>query len=317
MEDESYDVGVIVGRFQVAELTEAHRQIIQTVCDKHKHVIIFLGLSPLMSTARNPLPFEPRKRMILDAFPQVTVLYAKDTNNDEVWVSRFEEQIKAVTTPKQSVLLYGGRDSFIRHYEPFGNYETRELDQIQFFSGTEMRRRIGKQVMNSLDFRAGMIAATQNQFPRAVTTVDVAVFDEDYTRILLVRKPLEEQYRFCGGFSTPESATFEQDARREVQEEMGIEITDPKYFGSFKIDDWRYRQEADKIKSILFTAKYMFGQPRAADDVAEVKWFEIDSVHMTDIVPEHRNMMYALRESMKKAPVEEAFDDGAIAENTI
>ena len=42
----STDVGIIVGRFQVDELHDAHVDLIQYVFDQHPKVIIFLGLSP-------------------------------------------------------------------------------------------------------------------------------------------------------------------------------------------------------------------------------------------------------------------------------
>jgi bifunctional NMN adenylyltransferase/nudix hydrolase len=69
LQEDSYDVGVIVGRFQVPELHDAHKDLIETVCDKHDKVIIFLGLSPLMVTRENPLDFESRKQMILESSP--------------------------------------------------------------------------------------------------------------------------------------------------------------------------------------------------------------------------------------------------------
>jgi bifunctional NMN adenylyltransferase/nudix hydrolase len=53
----------------VPELHDAHKDLIETVCDKHDKVIIFLGLSPLMVTRENPLDFESRKQMILEQFP--------------------------------------------------------------------------------------------------------------------------------------------------------------------------------------------------------------------------------------------------------
>ena len=310
--EESYDdvdVGVIVGRFQVPELHEAHLDIIRNVCAKHKKVIIFLGLSPLLVTTRNPLDFESRKRMILSEFPQVNVLYVKDCHSDEIWVRRLDEQIKDVVSPNQSVVLYGGRDSFISHYLPHGKFPTRELEQTRWISGTEMRQSISKTVRSSPDFRAGVIWAAWNQFPKTITTVDVAVFKDD--KILLVRKPLEEQWRLIGGFSDPQSIKFEQDVRREVDEETGISITDPKYIGSFKIDDWRYRNEVDQIKSLLFVADYMFGAPRASDDVAEVKWFDFENLTEYYVVPEHREMMeylaqYRVRQSGAKILAVEA-----------
>ena len=73
-------------------------------------------------------------------------------------------------------------------------------------------------------------------------------------------------------------------------EETGIEISDPIYIGSKLIADWRYRGEADKIKTALFIAKYMFGKPEGADDVEAAKWFSIDTLSKDDIVVEHHGL---------------------------
>jgi len=64
------DVGIIIGRFQVHQLTQAHKELIQFVIDRHTKVVIFLGLSPLLVTRNNPLDFESRKQMILKEFPK-------------------------------------------------------------------------------------------------------------------------------------------------------------------------------------------------------------------------------------------------------
>lgn len=285
--EDKYDVGVIVGRFQVPDLHDVHKALIQHVCDEHDKVIIFLGLSPLMVTTENPLDFEARKQMILKEFPDVNLHYIKDMHDDDLWSRKLDEQISDVTTPAQSVVLYGGRDSFMDRYS--GKHATRELEQDTFISGSEIRKAVSRRsVRASADFRAGVVWAAYSKFPTTYTCVDIAIFNEDETKILLARKPTEKLYRLVGGFSDPESSTFEADARREVHEEAGIEITDPEYLGSFQIDDWRYRSEIDKIKTLLFKAHHMFGAPRADDDVAEVRWFDVANVTDSLIVPQHR-----------------------------
>jgi bifunctional NMN adenylyltransferase/nudix hydrolase len=288
---EQYDVGIIVGRFQVPELHEAHEQLIRHVCEQHDKVVIFLGVSPLWVTTENPLDFEARKRMILDKFPAVSVLYVKDQWSDEVWSRRLDEMIADVATPAQSVVLYGGRDSFINHYT--GKHSTRELEQDTYISGNEIRRDVSrKSVRQSVDFRAGVVWAAYSKFPTVYTTVDVAVFNEDHTKILLGRKPNEDKYRLFGGFADPRSNDNEQDAKREVQEEAGIEIGNLKYVMSCNIDDWRYRREQDKIRTNLFTAKYIHGQPRPGDDIAEVKWFDVTRLTTNDVMQQHRGLVY-------------------------
>lgn len=272
VEKPSADVGVIVGRFQVHELHTAHLDLIQSVCSEHEKVIIFLGLSPLMVTQNNPLDFESRKQMILDKFPNVIILYIKDCHSDEVWSNDLDEKIKDILGPNQSVVLYGSRDSFISHYH--GKYPTQELMQEVYVSGSETRKSISKKVKNAPEFRAGVIWAAYNQYPKCYPTVDVAIFNEDYTKLLLARKSKEDKYRFVGGFADPKSENYEVDAIREVAEETGLEVDTPKYIASFTIDDWRYRGEVDKIKTLFFMTKVIFGRPQANDDICEVRWFD-------------------------------------------
>lgn len=273
--DEPHAVGVIVGRFQVPELHEAHKELIRFVCDEHDKVLIFLGLSPLMVTRENPLDFEARKQMILQEFPDVNVLYVKDQASDEVWSKMLDERIEDVTTPSQTVMLYGGRDSFVERYH--GKHATAVLESDRVFSGTVIRKEVSrKSVKASPDFRAGVVWASHSTFPTAYPTVDIGIFNEDGSKILLVRKPNEKLWRLPGGFADPNSESFEADARREALEETGVTITDPEYVGSFKIDDWRYRNEQDKIKTLLFRAKYLSGHIQAADDVEEARWYPVD-----------------------------------------
>lgn len=290
---DSYDVGIVVGRFQVPELHDAHLDLIQTVCDAHDKVIVFLGLAAVKVTKENPLDFEARKQMILEAFPQITVVYCNDSHSDKVWSKNLDHNIERLVTPAQSVVIYGSRDSFIGHYS--GKYPTAELVQESWVSGSEARKRISRRSTKATaDFRAGVVWATQSQYSKCHPTVDVAIFNDDETKILLARKQDEKEYRLVGGFADPGSTSYEADARREVAEETGIEITDPEYVGSFLIDDWRYRKESDKIKTLLFKAKHLYGRPDPDDDIVEVKWFDVSEIKLKDIRPEHQEMIAKL-----------------------
>lgn len=295
LKDDNFDVGVIVGRFQVPDLHAAHRELIQHVCDQHGKVLVFLGVSPLWATRENPLDFEARKQMILASFPNVNVFYIKDVPSDELWSQRLDEQIGDMISPRQTAVLYGGRDSFIGHYS--GSFPTREFQQDVWVSGNEIRKNISRRSTKaSADFRAGACWAAGSRFPTAFTTVDIAIFnDERRTRVLLGRKAQSKVFQFIGGFAEPNSDCFEDDAHREVREEAGIEIRDLDYLGSFKIDDWRYRSEDDKIKTLFFRAYIVGGSPRPGDDIAEVRWFELDKLTPADVAPQHHPLLAAIQ----------------------
>ena len=298
MKTKDTDTGVIVARFQTHKLHEAHVDLIRTVCEKHDKVIIFLGLSPLKTTQNNPLDFESRKQMILEKFPKVNVLYIKDNPSDYIWSKKLDESIKDLLGPTQTATLYGGRDSFITHYH--GNFPTTELIPESYVSGTEMRKSISRTVMNSEQFRAGIVFATHNQYPVVIPTVDIAILNEGLTKLLLGRKDDEKQFRFIGGFSEPQYDSYEQNARREVMEETGIEIGELKYLGSTKIDDWRFRGETNQIVTLFYMAVSLFGAARASDDICEVKWFELKDLKPEQIVDCHLPLFNMLMKHLKE-----------------
>lgn len=285
------DVGVIVGRFQVHELHQAHKDLIQYVLERHDRTLIFLGLSPCRVTRNNPLDFDARKSMIQKAFPEVGIYYIKDCRDDAQWSKRLDGMIHDHSKPGAKIVLYGGRDAFIKHYK--GRTPTTEMEQDTFMSGTFVRNQISNTVAKTPDFRAGVIWASQNQYPHTIPTIDVAVWDEKKEMLLLASKPGEELYRFIGGFA--EGPTYEADARREVSEEAHIAITDPVYVGSHEVDDWRYRAEVDKIVTILFEAKRFSGNPQPDDDIEELQWFQFDTLRDEQVVPEHRPLLQMLR----------------------
>jgi bifunctional NMN adenylyltransferase/nudix hydrolase len=266
------DCGVVVGRFQIHELHDAHIDLIQSVLDRHDRVLVFLGNSIIRNTTSNPLDYRARRAMIADKFPNVEIHYINDNPSDVAWSKNLDKLISEQLMPLQTVTLYGSRDSFLKGYS--GKYNTCELEATTFISGTEVRRRVSNNYPATSDYRAGMIAATAYRYPTAFQCVDIAVVN-DKQEVLLARKPDEKKWRFIGGFSDPRTPSLEEDAKREVQEEAGIEVEIISYLGSTLIDDWRYRGEQDKIKTALFLAKYIFGKPEGADDIAEVKWVPI------------------------------------------
>ena len=293
------DCGIIVGRFHSHILHEAHKDLIKSVIDRHERIIIFLGLSPLKNTSSNPLDFKSRKAMIEEEFKDsVEIHYIDDNRDNDVWSKNLDKQITKWLNPNQTATLYGSRDSFLKCYS--GKYPTCELESEYFVSGTEVRKKIINSYPPTKDFRAGMIAATGLRFPTAYQTVDVAVINNDKNEILLVKKPTENKWRFIGGFSDPNSESLEIDAKREVQEETGVAIGEPQYIGSTLINDWRYskRNGADRIKTALFTAPYIYGNPVGADDVEAAKWFPLATLKKEDMMEEHHILLDLLAKKL-------------------
>jgi bifunctional NMN adenylyltransferase/nudix hydrolase len=288
------DVGVIVARFQIPYLHDAFVELIQGVVDQHDNTVIVLGLSAIPSTKNNPLDFKARSKMITALFPDIDIIFLKDVASDELWSSNLDYNLSNVISICHSVLLYGSGYTVVDRY--CGRHNIEELDTGRMISYEELCKKVINKPKYTNDFRAGVVWATSNKYPTSFTTVDIAIIDDTtpVRRVLLARKKNETKYRFVGGFSDPDDDCFEDSATREVKEETTLDVTDVKYVQSIKIDDWRYRHEEDKIKTILFTAQYKTGTPVAKDDIVEVRWFLPRELNDSIFVDEHKVLFHAL-----------------------
>jgi len=273
--------GVIVGRFQVPELHDGHIELLREVKGRHNRVLILLGVSPAFPTRRNPLDFETRRRMIQAKYPDFTIIPIPDKSTDIEWSNNLDALILSVTGTYSDVTLYGGRDCFASHYS--GRFDPVHLvlhDSPPNSTGSDIRDRITNTIMESTDFRTGAIYSVYNTRPKVYPTVDVAIIHclPQVTKILLCRKAGMSQWRFVGGFADPKSASYEEDAVREVREETTLEVYNLKYLGSRTINDWRYKDEVDSIKTIMFLAESTNMGARPNDDIVDVRWFDVDDI---------------------------------------
>lgn len=286
------DVGVIIGRFQVDELHDAHIDLIQSVCDRHAKVIIFLGLAALKCTFENPLDFESRKQMMLEKFPETTVLYIHNMQFDKEWSKRLDSMISEISGPHQTVSLYGGRASFIDKYT--GKFKCIELEQTSFVSGSVIRKKISNKVKSDARWRAGVIWCVMNQFINATPCVDIAILNEDKSKLLLGKRTNEDGYRFIGGH-VDAGENYEEAAKREVFEETCLDISDLKYVGTTVVKCWKHKYEKSDITTILYEGKSNFGKPEARDDIDELRWFDIKDFQLkSTLIEDHIPLMKLL-----------------------
>lgn len=288
--------GVIIGRFQVNDLHDGHMELFRQVRARHSGVIVFVGVHPAGISVNHPLDFPVRKAMIQAKFPEFTVLPLADTRTDELWSDALDTLISSVVTGVASVTLYGGRDSFVPHYK--GRHTPVELAlpiETQKISGTDIRNEFANKVIESPEFRAGMIYASAHQYPVCYPTVDIAIFSSDYTEILLGRKPTDpkNKWRFIGGFAEKARGTYESDARTETMEEAGLDTNAMDYIGSAVIPDWRMNVPDKGIKTIFFATTVMSMGARPGDDIEEVRWFKVASLTSQNIVDTHQ-VLYPL-----------------------
>jgi bifunctional NMN adenylyltransferase/nudix hydrolase len=269
-------IGVIIARFQSPYLHEGHKSLIDSVKKDHNKTIIVLGVSPVLGSRKNPLDFHTREKMIKREYPEVVVLPLPDHPLDRQW-SQNLDGLLSNSFPGSKFKLFGSRDSFIKYYT--GNFEMVELPASGTHNATLIREKISDKVLDSEEFRTGVIYAYSNTYLKVYPTVDIAVFRNQKTEIILGKKNIDNKWRLLGGFSDPTDNSYEEAAKRELTEECGpIVTTEMKYEKSFRVDDWRYKSEADKIITALFSTDFINGDPAGSDDISEVKWFKLADV---------------------------------------
>lgn len=312
-------IGIIFGRFHADEIHKGHYHLYNHVLDNNDQVYVLLGNPVTKFTQKDPLPYEVRKVMIEGDFKAEVESGKLEVHpmglymSNEVWASKIDEFITSVGGNWDNVMIYGSRDSSIPTYiESGGGFRTELVESIdESISASAVRKEIGQQIIDSRDFRKGIIYVTQNKYPTLYSTVDIAIMSGP-NRILLGRKPNEDKFRFVGGFVDVTDANDVAAARREVKEECGdIEVDNFRYITSMKVDDWRYRNSGDGIMTRFFVCDYIFGKTQAGDDLEEVKWFKLDEFDENDILGGHRELLRELRKTLSSPKVKEKHNNGA------
>lgn len=300
------NIGVIVGRFQVAELHEGHRHLINTALKNHERVMIFLGIPFFEGTTNDPLDFETRAKMIQAEFPTVLVLPIKDVPSNEVWSANLDAEIMKIFPRVESVTMYSGRAGFISEYR--GKWVGVELsDMHSFTSGSAVRQAIGRNPRYSSDFRAGQIYSTQNQWPYIRMAVDLAILKEKdgELSVLLGKKPHELNWRFPGGFVDLKDQNLLQAAKRELSEELpNIVAENLKFIGSTKIFDYRLKDFKSMIMTAVFMGYEQWGATTAGDDLSIAQYHPLKQVIKDKSIlrNEHVPILDLLRKELNNGP---------------
>jgi len=130
MNNNKNKVGVVISRFQISELHEAHLELLDTATNNSEIVVVFLGSHPIPSTKRNPLDFQTRKYMVENYFKDTGcqnyyIFEIKDHPSDKIWSQRIDNSLLSLF-PDKKITLYDGRDGFTKYYH--GTLETKVLD---------------------------------------------------------------------------------------------------------------------------------------------------------------------------------------------
>jgi 8-oxo-dGTP diphosphatase len=79
--------------------------------------------------------------------------------------------------------------------------------------------------------------------------------------------------------------------RRELREEAGVELVDEELLGIW-MDRYEYKRRLIATLNVYYSARIGTGEPEAADDVAELRWFgpgelpisELAFAHIEDVL---------------------------------
>lgn len=279
--------GVIVGRFQVPELHQGHIDLIEEALGQCAKVIVFVGRhrNPLLLTRSNPLDYWCVSNMIKAKFPNKELIVAPvfDKNNDEQWSKILDETIFQLS-PRDSIAgnitLFGStKGSFLDRYT--GRFPSQKLSHSLNVSAVHIRTTVGREPLDSLDFRRGIIYGMENQKKTIILpTVDIALFNAKEQALLLCSRKDEKRVGFPGGFLEGSDEDACNAAYRELREELNnVEATDFQFVGQVKVKDWRDASNTVCFTT-LFIAKYKSGNIYPTDDLegGSASWARLHDV---------------------------------------
>src|SRR5262249_47799062 len=147
-----------------------------------------------------------------------------------------------------------------------GKFETKSVGPFALVSGTELRA--DAKMAKTEEAREAVIHSMQNGFNRVFSTVDIAVIRGDHV-MLIGKNAWRHFWAFPGGFCEPTSESDREDAARETSEELpGITIGNLRCITPDRVtmNDPRYRDSGDRVRSTLFVAPYVSGTTDGGDD---------------------------------------------------
>ena len=114
-------------------------------------------------------------------------------------------------------------------------------------------------------------------------------------RLLLGRRahpPYQGRWDTPGGFLEEDEHPLDA-LRRELREETGLEVEPGRFLGVW-MDQYSEDESGPWTLNLYWLARALGGEPRAADDVSELRWFGRDELPAGDEVA-FRNVVHVLR----------------------
>ncbi len=281
---------VIYAPFQVPYLSPDHMVILQDAL-KEGNVLVALPYNTLPPTLNTPYDFSERAGLIQSVFPSIICAPVLQQKYKDNYLTEFLMLSK---------IFFGTENIHLIIDESLAkDYSTVPTELSRFFDGEQAVRTLantysGKDV-DAVYYRLGILEALRKQYPTNYPTVDIALING--SEVLLGKKHKETGWRFPGGFKDRKDKSLEETAIRELGEEAfggNVQLaqkytTKPDYIGSRNVDDWRYKDQRDGIITTFFGCFLTSSTEviKAGDDLAEVKWFNIEMLDRVIMEAEH------------------------------
>ncbi len=122
-----------------------------------------------------------------------------------------------------------------------------------------------------------------------------AVCVDEAGRVLLARRAgavFDGYWDLPGGFVEDDEHPLDT-VRRELREETGLEVAPLDFLGVW-MDRYSEDESGESTLNLYWTARVVGGEPEAADDVSELRWFAPDDLPPPDEIA-FRNVALVLR----------------------
>jgi bifunctional NMN adenylyltransferase/nudix hydrolase len=289
-------------------MDDEFKVMIRLVKEAHQFTMLMLSSNPVPGNREEPLSYVMRCMMIHEVFPDLFIAPLMDMASAKKWVAVLESRVRE-SFPLMTARIYAAPEIVTMYKDSGGVLPVTELTGPNI---TKILPAVREKIVNNTDFRKGVIYATNHTHKKVLSTVDGAIIRGNET--LLGRKHNESAWRFMGGFTEVTSESDEEDLSREAMEETRLKIKpdDWYYLGRVRVNDWRYINSGDVIRTGFYVTFDFEGEPVAGDDLAEVRWVSLDAEsdeiplvhehrHLWDRLQAARNAVYEQHTANKRA----------------
>jgi ADP-ribose pyrophosphatase YjhB (NUDIX family) len=124
-----------------------------------------------------------------------------------------------------------------------------------------------------------------------IPTIDVILTKDSNNNVILLIKrknnPFKDQFALPGGFVN-EGEKVEDAVRREAEEELSVKVEPNDILGVYSNPN---RDPRGHIISTAFICKIINGELKANDDVAYLRWVEINSLENMKLAFDHSKIL--------------------------